>query len=275
MKNDKVSVLMTIYNHQNYLKNSIDSIISQSHKNWELIAIDNGSTDNTKKILKKIKNKKIKTFFLKNNVGRTNCLNIGLKKCKGNFIAILDSDDVAHKDRIKLQLNEFNLDRELWMLATDFNYINQKGKTKLYPELKSTLPKNLYIKPRIFLFRNLFAHSSIMYKRLIIKKIGGYPSKFIYSQDYAFYLKVFQKYKIKFLNKKLVNIRIFHEKSETVRVLGSNIETKEHIKLLILNIFNFNTSLHEKFLILIRLSIKIVKLCVPKNLINKRSKILN
>ena len=53
MKNAKVSVLMTIYNHQNYLKDAIESIISQSYKNWELIAIDNGSTDNSKKILKK------------------------------------------------------------------------------------------------------------------------------------------------------------------------------------------------------------------------------
>ena len=275
MKNAKVSVLMTIYNHQNYLKNAIESIISQSYKNWELIAIDNGSTDNSKKILKKIKNKKIKTFFFKKNLGRTNCLNIGLKKCKGDFIAILDSDDVAHKHRIKFQLNEFNLDKELSLLATDFNYINQKGKITPYPKLKSTLPENLHIKPRIFLLRNFFAHSSVMYRRLIIKKIGRYPSKFIYSQDYALYLKIFQKYKIKFLNKKLVNIRAPHKKSETIRVLGSNIETKEHIRLLIWNIFNFNTSLYEKFLILTKLSIKILKFCVPKNLINKELKILN
>ena len=58
MNKPEVSVLMTIYNHQNYLKNSIKSIINQSYKNWELIAIDNGSTDNSAKILKKIKKKK-------------------------------------------------------------------------------------------------------------------------------------------------------------------------------------------------------------------------
>ena len=63
MNKPEVSVLMTIYNHQNYLKNSIKSIINQSYKNWELIAIDNGSTDNSAKILKKIKKKKNKIFF--------------------------------------------------------------------------------------------------------------------------------------------------------------------------------------------------------------------
>ena len=65
MNKPEVSVLMTIYNHQNYLKNSIKSIINQSYKNWELIAIDNGSTDNSAKILKKIKKKKNKIFFFK------------------------------------------------------------------------------------------------------------------------------------------------------------------------------------------------------------------
>ena len=275
MKKYKVSFLMTIYNHQNYLKDSITSIINQSYKNWELIAIDNGSTDSSRKVLKNIKNKKIKKFFLKNNIGRTNCLNFGLKKCSGNFIAILDSDDIAHKDRIKTQLNEFRLDKELYMVATDFNYIDQKKRIISYPKLKTSLTKNLHVRPRIFLSNNLFAHSSVMYRRSVIKKVGGYPSKFLYSQDYAFYLKIFQKYKIKFLNKKLVNLRAPHGKSESVRILSSNTETKEHIMLLVSNISNFNTSLYEKFLILTKLCIKIAKICAPKSLINKRFKILN
>ena len=266
---------MTIYNHQNYLKDSIESIINQSYKNWELVAVDNGSTDKSKKVLKRIKNKKIKLFFLKNNIGRTNCLNFGLKKCSGNFIAILDSDDIAHKNRIEAQLNQFNLDKELFMVATDFNYINEKKKIIPYPKTKLFLTKNIYIKPRIFLLRNLFVHSSVMYKRSIIKKVGGYPSKFLYSQDYAFYLKIFQKYKIKFLDKKLVNIRAPHKKSESVRILSSNVEAKEHIRLLLWNISNLDTSFYEKFLILIKLIIKIIKICVPKSLINKRFKILN
>jgi glycosyltransferase involved in cell wall biosynthesis len=275
MKKHKVSFLMTIYNHQNYLKDSIESIINQSYKNWELVAVDNGSTDKSKKVLKRIKNKKIKLFFLKNNIGRTNCLNFGLKKCSGDFIAILDSDDIAHKNRIETQLNQFNLDKKLFMVATDFNYINEKKKIIPYPKTKLFLTKNIYIKPRIFLLRNLFVHSSVMYKRSIIKKVGGYPSKFLYSQDYAFYLKIFQKYKIKFLDKKLVNIRAPHKKSESVRILSSNVEAKEHIRLLLWNISNLNTSFYEKFLILIKLIIKIIKICVPKSLINKRFKILN
>ena len=89
-----------------------------------------------------------------------------------------------------------------------------------------------------------------MYKSLLIKKIGRYPDNYLYAQDYAFYLKTFKKYRIKILDQKLVNIRVLHKQSETVRVLDTNRATVEHVKLLIWNISNFNTSLYEKFLIL-------------------------
>ena len=65
----KISVLMTIYNHQKYLEQSIRSLLKQTYKNWELIACENGSVDNSKSILRKIKDKRIKKFFFKNKIG--------------------------------------------------------------------------------------------------------------------------------------------------------------------------------------------------------------
>ena len=96
---------MTIYNHQNYLEQSIRSVLKQTYKNWELIACENGSVDNSKSILRKIKDKRIKKFFFKNNIGRTKCLNFALKKSKGELIAILDSDDIAKPNRFISQIN--------------------------------------------------------------------------------------------------------------------------------------------------------------------------
>ena len=65
MKKPKVSILMTVYNHQDYIEKAIQSILSQTYKNFELILINNGSTDNTKKVIKKFKNKRIKFYNLK------------------------------------------------------------------------------------------------------------------------------------------------------------------------------------------------------------------
>ena len=108
MKIQKVSILMTIFNHENYLKSSIKSLINQNYKNWELIAIDNGSTDKSALILKSFKDKRIKKKFLKKNIGRTECLNFGLKFCKSKFIAILDSDDISETSRLRIQVAEMN-----------------------------------------------------------------------------------------------------------------------------------------------------------------------
>ena len=91
MKKPLVSILMTIYNHESFLNKSIKSVINQTFKNWELIAIDNGSEDKSSEVLQKISDKRIKKKYLKKNIGRTNCLNYGLKFCKGKYIAILDS----------------------------------------------------------------------------------------------------------------------------------------------------------------------------------------
>ena len=266
-----VSVLMTIYNHRCYLEQSVESIRKQTYKNWELVAIDNGSTDGSEKILSKLRHKNIRSFFLKKNIGRTNCLNFGLNKCKGEYIAILDSDDISHKDRLILQINEFKKDKNLWLLATNFKFIGKNG--KLIKD-KTLIKKQSNFNLRKLLINNLFAHSSIMYKKLLIKKIGKYPKKFKYAQDYAFFLKAYKKFKIRYLNKKLVKIRAPHKDSETGRNLNSSIQIIEKIKLLVWSGLNINTSLYEKYLIGKKIILECVKFFLPKEFIILKSKIL-
>ena len=106
MKN-KVSILMTVYNAEKYLKQSIYSVINQTYKNWELIIVDDCSTDKSLSIIKRFKNKKFRIFPLKKKIGRTKALNFGLKKIKGNYVAILDADDISNKKRIETQINFF------------------------------------------------------------------------------------------------------------------------------------------------------------------------
>ena len=90
MSNPKISILMTVFNHEKFVKTSIKSILSQNYKNFELIVVNNGSSDQSGNIIKKIRDRRIKKFFLKKNIGRTKCLNYGLKKCKGKYVAIQD-----------------------------------------------------------------------------------------------------------------------------------------------------------------------------------------
>ena len=110
----RVSVLMTIYNASLFLRESIDSLIAQSFLDWELIAIENGSTDDSPAILADFKDPRIHCFSFPRNIGRTPALVFAFNQARGEYIAILDADDVAYSQRFALQV-EF-LDN-IWNLS--------------------------------------------------------------------------------------------------------------------------------------------------------------
>ena len=107
-KNKKVplvSIILNCYNSAKFLKKSINSVISQNYKNWELIIFDNCSSDNTKsEILKFKKNKKIKYFKSKKFCSLYNARNLAIKKTKGTLITFLDADDWWSKNKLKKQV---------------------------------------------------------------------------------------------------------------------------------------------------------------------------
>ena len=236
LKKPEVSVIMTIYNHESYLKDSIKSLQKQTFKNWELIAIENGSSDKSKKILKSFKDNRIKKKFLKKNIGRTKCLNLALKYVRGRYIAVLDSDDLALKNRLHEQVKHLKKNKNTYLLATNYFLFNDKKK-----DIKINSFKEFNNKKTI-LFRNCIAHSTVMYRKELINKVGIYPNNYTYAQDYAFYLKIFRKYKIDILKKFLNKIRYNHKESETIRNEKSNLIINEELKILgwVLKNFKFN-----------------------------------
>ena len=184
MKN-KVSILMTCFNAEAFIEKSINSIKNQSFKKWELIIVDDFSKDQTLKIAKKLKTKKIKIYPLKKHIGRTRALNYGLKKLKNDFIAILDADDIALKNRIMIQKNFLEKNQKTLLVGSWYKVIDKSD--KIIKNVKiDTNQKNIY---KNMIYRNLFCHSSIMFKKSLLNKIGHYPENLIYAQDYAFILK--------------------------------------------------------------------------------------
>lgn len=244
MKTPKISVLMTIYNHDKYLKSSIKSILQQSFKNWELIAIDNGSTDNSKNILKSFQDRRIKKKFLKKNIGRTRCLNHGLDLCRGDYIAIQDSDDISFNNRLEKQYKLLSNSKELFLVSSNCQMIDEKNKI-----IEKKYMKYKIMNYRRLLFDNLIAHSTVMYKKNLIFKIGKYPKNFLYAQDYAFYLKVFKKFKIFISDESLLKARTPHINSETFRVSKTTLIINEQLKLLLWSLNNLNPTIKEKMII--------------------------
>ena len=109
-----VSIITPCYNSVEFIEQTIDSVLEQSYINWEMIIVDDGSTDKSQGIiLKKSKeDKRIKPIFLKQNVGVAEARNIAIRKAKGRFLAFLDSDDIWKNKKIEKQI-DFMLNRNI------------------------------------------------------------------------------------------------------------------------------------------------------------------
>ena len=222
--NPLISVLMAAYNAEEFIQKSIDSVKKQIYKNWELIIIDDASTDRTFQIAKKNKNQKIKIISLKKNLGPYLAQSKAIKYCRGKYIAILDADDLMHRDKIYKQFLEFKKDKKIGLVVSWYKIIDNKG--KILNSIKE--PKNYKQLVRLFPCKNLICNSSAMFKKDLFENLNFYNKSFYYSNDYNFYLKIFVKYKIKILKKFYTFYRI-HNNQRTQSTTLKKIIIKENL----------------------------------------------
>lgn len=200
MRSDYISIIMSVYNDELNLENSIKSIINQTHKHFELIIINDGSNKKTKNILLKFKkNKKIRIFHNKKNFGLPYSLNKAIKKSKYDLIARMDSDDISYKNRIKYQLDFLKKNPKIDVLGSDAVIVFSNGVTK-YSNVKEN---NTSIKKNIF-YSNPFFHSSVIFKKSIFNKIGLYNVYFKKCQDYDLWLRGRKKIYYSNIKKRLI-----------------------------------------------------------------------
>jgi len=237
---NKISVLMTVHNCEKYVFDSIQSILSQTHINFELVIVDDLSEDKSKIIIESIEDKRIRFFKSTIKLGRTKALNYGLQKCNSKFIAIQDADDVSHINRLENCMKIFNENNNIGLISTSFNFINFAGEVeKMDNKLKKSRMKIDKLK-----YINFIPHSSIVFKRDHFDKNLFYDEKYLYAQDYNLILKFFKHSKIYLLNKDLVDIRR-HSENMSNNKFYSKVRVKENLNLLIFSFKNFNFNFLE------------------------------
>ncbi len=130
MDNIMISIITPLYNSSKFLKDTIDCVINQTYKNWELILVDDCSTDDSYEIAKEYRQKdnRIKVYRLKENSGAAQARNYALKKSKGRFVAYLDSDDLWKKNKLKIQL-DYMIKHNYAFSCTDYEKIKENGNT--------------------------------------------------------------------------------------------------------------------------------------------------
>lgn len=201
MSSPYVSVVMAVYNSDSSIRKSIQSILNQSYKNYEFIIVNDGSTDNSYKIINNIKkkNSRIKFYNFKENKGLGHSLNFAIKRSKGRYIARLDSDDYAYKNRLLTQIKFIKRNPLVDILGSNADYFSSSNKFIK----KTKMPINdESIKKDIYSFNPLI-HSSLMIKKSFFKN-NYYNETFYRCQDYELWLRSHKRFKFFNLKKSLI-----------------------------------------------------------------------
>jgi len=191
MEDPLISVIIPVFNGEKHLKESVESVLSQTYQNWELIIINDGSTDNTEKVILNQTDKRIRYFFNETNMGIIYSLNRGLDEAKGEFIARLDADDIALPFRLEKQIKFLTGNKEYVLVGSYFHTIDAAGK---YLQMV-TFPDNDRDARSYLLLHNCFCHSSVMMRAAVIKELR-YDPEYQICEDYDLWYRISGKGKI-------------------------------------------------------------------------------
>lgn len=201
--NPKISVIMPAYNAGKYIKDAIDSVVNQSFKDWELLVVNDASKDNTLEIIKSFTDPRIKLTNNEINLGSILSRNLAFEKSKGEYIAILDADDIAFPNRFSEQVKFLDSHPDFGLVASYTKIIDENGVPTGQIGKDNTRPEEAPIK---LLFHNFLAFSSVMMRKKAMPEVpftvGSVPV-----EDVDLYWKMIYQWKFYTLPKILICYR--------------------------------------------------------------------
>lgn len=204
----KATVLMPVYNGEKYLETAINSILNQTFKNFKLLIINDGSSDKSAEIIKNIQDERIIYIENEKNLGIVRTLNKGLSLIDSEYILRMDSDDIAHSERLAKQI-EFMDDNSNVAVsgtgATEFFEGKQKKRKKVIPLSPNEIRSELF-------FNSPLLHPTVIIRNEVIKKEAyKYQIKYTHSEDYGLWQEIAVKYDLANLKEALLDYRVHSE----------------------------------------------------------------
>ncbi len=192
---------MPVHNGKPYLEEAVKSILSQTYRDFELIAVDDASSDNSFNVLEKYAKKDIRIKIIKNekNIGLTKSLIKAASIAKGSYIARQDADDISLPKRLEKQIDFLSHNPSYGAIGTRAGIINKDGKFIK----KADVPMTWFMTKLILKFGNCFLHGSMMMRKEDYDNAGGYRNNFYFGQDFDLWLRISNKKKMKNLGERL------------------------------------------------------------------------
>ncbi len=202
----ELSVIMTVYNGEDFLRETLDALFAQTFRDFELVVVNNGCTDSTQDILNSYDDTRLRVIhqtLAKPTFG--DGIRLAYANARGEFIAVNDGDDVPMLDRFEKQVAALQGDEKLALVSGWFEEIDENSQhiqdccsptdlTELYETYQSANP---------------LAHSTYMYRKSVADQVGGYVDKYHYGSDFALALEMIKTgWKIEVLPEKVLKLRV-------------------------------------------------------------------
>lgn len=213
LKNLKVSVIIPTYNRADLLNRVIKSVLNQTFKDFELIIVDDGSTDNTKEVVKRFqeKDKRVKYIWQKNSGAPASPKNTGIRNSKGQFLAFLDSDDRWLSEKLEKQITLFEKSKNLGIVSCNCwrFYTKQNDRKEIDNIKRHKVPQKYFsdILERCF----ISSSSSVVIPKFVFYKVGLYDEQFKTSDDRDLYIRILKDYDFDFVEEPLFHYYIHNE----------------------------------------------------------------
>ncbi|WP_298827210.1 glycosyltransferase family 2 protein [uncultured Planococcus sp.] len=208
--NDKVSVIIPTYNRSELLKKAVESLKNQSHQNFEIIIIDDFSTDDTASVVEEMEDDRI--IYLKHDInkGGSEARNTGIKRATGNFIGFLDSDDQWLPQKLEKQLGQFEGQPDVGVVYTGVQVVNENNQPtrKIVPEYRGD------ILPKLFESNCIDTTSSVLVRKEVLDQVQGFDAGLPSCQDWDLYIRLAQVTKFDFVKDNMV--LFYHHSGERI-----------------------------------------------------------
>ncbi len=238
-----VTVLMPVFNAEMYVKQAIESILHQTYTHFELLVINDGSTDASVEMIKSFTDDRIHLIENQSNLGLIATLNKGFELAKGKYIARMDADDISLKDRLKEQVRYMEAHPEVGVFGCAYAELkhHEVGKETIFLSNHDSLKSVLF-------FNSCMAHPTVMLRTEVIRQNElSYNSEFKHAEDYEYWVRSIELTKFSNTPKVLLHYRI-HDKQVSTKEIAAQKIVGAHIRLVMIESLGIRPSELEMFL---------------------------
>lgn len=202
-----VSVVMAAKNYARYLPEAVESVLAQTVANWELIVVDDGSSDHTPDAVRPYLTDQRVRYFRSDRLGQPRAKNLGIGLSRGEFIAFLDADDAWKPTKLERQLAVFDENPDVGVVFCRRSLMDESGKP-LAAKPRAALPRG-QVRPELFV-QNFVCFSSAVVRRAVFAHVGRFDPGWDLAIDYDLWLRVAKHHRFDFVDEELVRYRTGH-----------------------------------------------------------------